>query len=77
MSEFQAKTCELIQRLPEDKVKLVFALLFQTALNGDDFESDLAYFKSIPGYLESLDAAASTPWEECLDESEVKWSYLS
>jgi len=73
MSEFQTKTCDLIQRLPEDKVKLIFALLFQTALNGDDFENDLEYFKSIPGYLESLNTAASTPWEECLDESEVVW----
>ena len=73
MSEFQAKTCELIQRLPEDKVKLIFALLFQTALNGDAFESDLEYFKSIPGYLESLEEAARTPWEECIPESEVVW----
>ena len=73
MSEFQTKTCDLIQRLPEDTVKLVFALLFQTALNSDDFENDLAYFKSIPGYLEGLDAAANTPWEECLTESEVVW----
>ena len=73
MSEFQTKTCELIQRLPEDTVKLVFSLLFQTALNGEDFESDLEYFKSIPGYLKSLDEAADTPWEGCLPESEVKW----
>ena len=39
----------------------------------DFFESDFEYFKSIPGYLESLDAAASTPWEECLNENDVKW----
>jgi len=73
MSEFQAKTCDLIQRLPEEQVKLIFALLFQTALNSEDYKSDLDYFKSIPGYLESLDAAANTPWEECRTESEVNW----
>ncbi len=73
MSEFQTKTCELIQRLPEDTVKLVFELLFQTALNSEEFADDLEYFNSIPGYLDNLDEAARTPWEECLPESEVKW----
>jgi len=73
MSEFQARTCDLVMRVPEDKLKLIFQLLFQTVLNSDDFMSDLEYFKSIPGYLESLDAAANTPWEECLAESEVNW----
>ena len=73
MSEFYAKTCDLIMHIPEDKIKLIFQLLFQTVLNSDDFADDAAYFKAIPGYLESLDAAADTPWEECLTESEVNW----
>jgi len=60
-------------RIPEDKLKLIFQLLFQTVLNSENFESDQEYFKSIPGYLESLGAAANTPWEECLTESEVVW----
>ena len=42
-------------------------------LNGDAYESDLEYFKSIPGYWESVQAALETPLEECVDESEVEW----
>ena len=73
MSELQAQTYEMLMRIPEEKLKIIVQLLFQTILNGDDFESDLEYFQSIPGFLERLDEAANTPWEECLPESEVNW----
>ena len=74
MSELQSKTCEIVMKSPDEILRPIFELLSQMYLfNGDAYESDLEYFKSIPGYLESLDAAANTPWEECVDESEVVW----
>lgn len=73
MSEFQTKACELIQRLPEDKTKLVFSLLFHTALNaGDVFKNDMAYFHSIPGYVESLIAASAVPPADCTED--IGWN---
>ncbi|MGL6225824.1 MAG: hypothetical protein ACRC10_04260 [Thermoguttaceae bacterium] len=69
MSEFQTKACELIQRLPEDKTKLVFSLLFHTALNSNDvFQNDMAYFSTIPGYVDSLIAASAVPNADCTED---------
>jgi len=74
MSELQSKTCEMVMKSPDELLKPIFELLAQMfLLNGDAYESDLEYFKSIPGYWESVKEALATPWEECIDESEVVW----
>ena len=74
MSELQSKTCEMVMKVPDEILKPFFELLSQMyLLNGDAYESDLEYFKSIPGYWESVKEALDTPWEECVDESEVVW----
>ncbi|MGL4595671.1 MAG: hypothetical protein ACRCUY_13185 [Thermoguttaceae bacterium] len=74
MSEFQTKACELIQRLPEDKTKLVFSLLFHTALNCEDglFQNDMAYFSSIPGYVDSLIEASAVQNADCTED--IGWN---
>jgi len=74
MSDMQAKTCEIIMKTSDDILRPFFELLMQmVALNGDAYESDLEYFKSIPGYLEGLDEAAKSPRDEWIKESEVDW----
>lgn len=73
MTEFQSKACELIERLPEDKIKLIFSLLFQTALNGNDvFKDDMTYFSSIPGYIDSLVSASVAPFADCTED--IGWN---
>jgi len=74
MSDMQQKTCEMVMKTPDDILKPFFELLAQMmSLNGDAYESDLEYFKSIPGYLERLDEAANSPREEWVKESDVDW----
>ena len=74
MSEYQARTCEIIKKIPDEMLRPIFELLSQIyLLNGDAYESDLEYFKAIPGYWESVQEALETPLEECVDESEVEW----
>jgi len=74
MSDMQQRTCEIVMKTPDDILKPFFELLAQMmSLNGDAYESDLEYFKSIPGYWESVQEAMATPFEECIDEKDVEW----
>ncbi|MCL2039176.1 MAG: hypothetical protein FWG85_01960 [Bacteroidetes bacterium] len=36
-----------------------------------EYVSDYEYLSSIPGYMESLDAALNEPWEECIPIEDV------
>ena len=60
------RTQEVIQIVP---AKSKTQLLLEKMELGE-YVSDNEYFDSIPGYWESLDAAANEPWEECSDTLE-------
>jgi len=74
MSEIQSKTCEIVMKSPDEFLRPFLELLMQMyTLQGDAHATDDEYFRSIPGYVDSLNAAAAEPWDTCLKESEVNW----
>lgn len=64
---------EEINRLPEQALVDVEKYVFLQKLYYEEYESDMEYFNSIPGYVDSLIEAANEPLEDCVDESEVNW----
>jgi len=74
MSEFQARTCELVKIAPDAVLKPIFELLAQMLLlNGDAYADDTAYLESIPGYMERVQEIINTADSEWVRESEVVW----
>jgi len=74
MSDFQARTCELVKVAPDAILKPIFELLSQMLLlNGDAYEDDTAYLESIPGYMERVQKIVNAPDSEWVHESEVVW----
>ncbi len=65
---------QVVDVIPEEKLVLAFALInTYCTKTPDDYESDQAYFESIPGFAEYLRNMMDAPDSEWLSEDEVEW----